>query len=289
MLMPRKKTSEKRKSAARLAKEQQVEKLAKELSKSPVVALFSLQNLPTRYLQRAKAKLRGQAFFRIANSSVLERALKKAKLDALLTNQKGAYGIILSETDPFKLFKELRRSRGQAYAKPGQISPMDIVIPAGETQFPAGPVLSEFKQAGLDVKIVGGKIHISKDKVIVKKGDAISDGAAKILQKLDIKPFDIGVELTYAHRAGTLYASDVLSVDEKAYIDMLVKAFLDARALSVEIAYPTRENVQLLITRAHRNARHLAVERGIPEKEVLDMILAKAQAQAKALELKIGG
>ena len=288
MLMARKNTTVK-KSAARLAKEKQVETLAKEISKYPVVALFSLTNLPARYLQRAKSKLRGQAEFRIAKSAVLERALKKAKLDTLLEHQKGPYGIILSNADPFKLFKELKRSRGQAYAKPGQTAPVDITIPAGETQFPAGPVLSEFKQAGLDVKIVGGKIHISKDKVIVKKGETISDGVAKILQKLDIKPFDIGVELTHAHRGDTLYASDVLDVDEKAYLDRLIKAFLDARTLSVEVAYPTRDNVKLLITKAHRNARVLAVESSFPEKEVLDQILAKAAAHAKALESKIGG
>ncbi|MCX8199901.1 MAG: 50S ribosomal protein L10 [Candidatus Micrarchaeota archaeon] len=287
--MPRKGASEKKKSSARLLKEQQVDKLAKEISKYPVVALFSLTGLPARYLQRAKSKLRGQAEFRIAKSAVLERALKKAKLDVLLESKKGPCGIILSSTDPFKLFKELKRSRGQAYAKPGQISPTDIVIPAGETQFPAGPVLSEFKQAGLDVKIVGGKIHISKDKTLVKKGEAISDGAAKILQKLDIKPFDIGVELATAYRDGTLYASDVLDVDEKAYLDRLVKAFLDARALSVEVAYPTKDNVKLLITKAHRNARALAIESGFPEKEVLDQILAKAAAHAKAIESKIGG
>ncbi|MEM3364440.1 MAG: 50S ribosomal protein L10 [Candidatus Micrarchaeia archaeon] len=287
--MPRKPAGEKKKSAARLLKEQQVDKLAKEISKHKVVALFSLTGLPARYLQRAKSKLRGQAEFRIVKSAVLERALKKAKLDMLFESKKGPAGIILSDIDPFKLFKELKRSRGQAYAKPGQISPTDIVIPAGETQFPAGPVLSEFKQAGLDVKIVGGKIHIAKDKTIVKKGEAISDGAAKILQKLDIKPFDIGVELSTAYRDGTLYASDVLDVDEKAYLDRLVNAFLDARALSVEVAYPTRDNMKLLITKAHRNARALAIESEFPEKEVLDQILAKAAAHAKAIESKIGG
>ncbi len=287
--MPRKKLSQTKKSAARLEKEQQVEKLAKEISKYSVVALFSLTNLPARYLQRAKSKLRGQAEFRMAKGTVLDRALKKAKLEHILTEQKGPYGVILSNTDPFKLFRELKRSRGLAYAKSGQISPMDLVIPAGETQFPAGPILSEFKQAGLDVKITGGKIHISKDKTIVKKGEPIKDGVAKILQKLDIKPFDIGVEMTYALRAGMLYASDVLDVDEKAYLDRLVKAFVDARALSVEVAYPTKGNMKLLITKAHRNARALAVESSFPEKEVLDLILAKAAAHAKALESKIGG
>ncbi len=279
-----------RKSANRLMKEKQVKELSKEIAKYPVVALFRLTALPARYLQRAKSKLRGQAVFRIGKSAVLDRALKAAKLpEEFVQASSGPYGLILSNINPFKLFKELKRSRGQAYAKPGQIAPSDIVVPAGETQFPAGPVLSEFKQAGLDVKIVGGKIHISKDKTLVKKGEAINENVAKILQKLDIKPFEIGVEVDAAFRNGIVYARDVLDVDEQAYLDNLVKAFSDARALSVEIAYPTKDNVELLLAKAFSNARNLAVSEGILEKDVVDIVLSKAQAHANAIKTFIGG
>lgn len=273
-----------KKSANRLKKEKDVQELSKELKKYPVVALFSLTALPARYLQRAKGRLRGKAEFRICKSAVVERALKAAGLpESFVTSGEGPCGVIMTSLGPFELFKELKRSRGQAYAKPGQIAPADITIPAGETPFPAGPVLSEFKQAGLDVKIVGGKIHISKDKVMVKKGEPISDSAAKILQKLDIKPFDIGVELKTAFRDGTLYMRDVLDVDEQEYLRNVLSCFLNARGLSVEVAYPTRDNAALLITKAHRNARALAVSEGIMEKEVVGVILAKAQAHAGAL------
>ncbi|MCX8205716.1 MAG: 50S ribosomal protein L10 [Candidatus Micrarchaeota archaeon] len=273
-----------KKSANRLKKEKEVQELSKELKKYPVVALFSLTALPARYLQRAKSRLRGKAEFRVCKSAVVERALKAAGLpESFVASGSGPCGVIMTSLGPFELFKELKRSRGQAYAKPGQIAPADITIPAGETPFPAGPVLSEFKQAGLDVKIVGGKIHVSKDKVMVKKGEPISDGAAKILQKLDIKPFDIGVELKTAFKDGTLYMRDVLDVDEQEYLRNIVSCFLNARGLSVEVAYPTRDNAALLITKAHRNARALAVSEGIPEKEVVGVILAKAQAHAGAL------
>jgi len=268
----------------RVLKEKQVEELVKEIKKYPVVALFNLNNLPAKYLQKSKSKLKKDAKFKIAKNTVLVRALKKAGLDdGFIGNTNGPFGILLTNLGPFKLFKELKRSRGQAYAKPGQIAPHDIVIPAGETSFPAGPALSEFKQAGLDVKIIGGKIHITKDKVVAKSGEAISDGAAKTLQKLDIKPFEIGVELNSATRGGVIYLRDVLDVDEEEYLNRLVGGFQNARAISVEIAYPTKENIEMLIVKAHNNARNLAVSENIPEKEVLDLILAKAHSQAGAL------
>ena len=271
-------------SKNRVLKEKQVDELSKEIKKYPVIALFKLDNLPTRFLQKSKDKLRNDVKFKVAKNTVLIRALKKAGLnDEFIQSADGPFGILMSNVGPFKLFKELKRTRGEAYAKPGQIAPTDIVIPAGETPFPAGPALSEFKQAGLDVKIVGGKIHIKKDKVVAKAGEEISDTAAKTLQKLDIKPFELGVELSSAHRDGIIYLRDVLDVDEEKYLSDLMGAFNNARTISVEIAYPTKQNIELLIVKAHTSARNLAVSENIPEKEVLDLILAKAHSQAGAL------
>ncbi len=279
-----------KKSKNRLLKEKQVAELTEEIKKYPVVGLFELTNLPARYLQMAKRKLRDKAVFRIAKKAVLLRAIKNVGLpDDFVSNAKGPFGIILTNDSPFMLFKNLKKSRGQAYAKPGQIAPTDITIPAGETPFPAGPVLSEFKQAGLNVKIVGGKIHIASDKVVAKEGEAISEGAAKILQKLDIKPFEVGVELSAAFREGIIYARDILDVDEKEYLNNVVRAFSDARALAVEIGYPAKETIELLLVKAFSNARNLCVSEGILEKDVVDLVLANAQAKATALKNKIGG
>ncbi len=268
----------------RVLKEKQVEELSKEIKKYPVIALFKLDNLPTKFLQKSKAKLKDNVKFKVAKNTVLVRALKKAGLnDEFIQTSDGPFGILMSKIGPFKLFKELKRTRGEAYAKPKQIAPRDIVIPEGETPFPAGPALSEFKQAGLDVKIVGGKIHIKKKKVVAKEGEEISEIAARTLQKLDIKPFEVGVELNSVNRDGIIYLRDVLDVDEEEYLRNLLGAFNNARTISVEIAYPTKQNIDLLIVKAHTNARNLAVSENIPEKEVLDLILAKANSHADAI------
>ncbi len=268
----------------RILKEKQVEEISNEIKKYPVIALFKLDNLPAKFLQKSKSKLKNDVKFKVAKNTVLVRALKKAGLnDEFIQSSDGPFGILMSKIGPFKLFKELKRTRGETYAKSGQIAPHDIVIPAGETSFPAGPALSEFKQAGLDVKIIGGKIHITKDKVVAKEGEPISNMAAKTLQKLDIKPFELGVELNSAHRDGIIYLRDVLNVDEEEYLRNMLGAFNNAVTISVEIAYPTKQNIDLLIVRAHTNARNLAVSENIPEKEVLDLILAKANSHAGAL------
>ena len=75
----------------------------------------------------------------------------------------------------------------------------------------------------------------------------------------------------------------MLNVDEEEYLRNMLGAFNNAVTISVEIAYPTKQNIDLLIVRAHTNARNLAVSENIPEKEVLDLILAKANSHAGAL------
>ena len=54
-----------------------------------------------------------------------------------------------------------------------------------------GPAVSELSALGIRIKIEKGKINIQKSKTIVKKGEKISQAAADLMSKLDIRPFEI--------------------------------------------------------------------------------------------------
>ena len=54
--------------------------------------------------------------------------------------------------------------------------------------------------------------------------------------------------------------------------------------LSVETAFPTKENRELLIQKAYRDAKGLALECAIYNKEVIEELLAKAYRQGKTLQ-----
>ena len=101
--------------------------------------------------------------------------------------------LIITGEDPFKLFKTLKKSESDAYAKPGQETPIDIVVKAGATEFGPGPMLSEFGALGVKTKLEKGKITVLNDAVILKKGEVITPQVASIMQKLDIKPIRIGM------------------------------------------------------------------------------------------------
>jgi len=86
----------------------------------------------------------------------------------------------------------LEESKSPAKAKPGQEAPEDIEIPEGPTDLIPGPAISELGALGIQIQIEKGKIHIKEAKVIAKQGAKISQGAADLMGKLDIKPFSVG-------------------------------------------------------------------------------------------------
>lgn len=272
---------------AKAVKAQKVSELAKLAKGAKVIAIADLRNLPDKHLQSLRKKLRGRAVIAVAKNSLIERALQQAgKATDSMKGITGPTAIIFTDMDPFKLFKLIKESRGKAAAKPGQLAPFDIIVPAGETALPPGPVLTELKQAGLQAQIQAGKVVISKPSTVAKAGEKISDMAAKALQKLGVEPFEVGMELVSAWEAGTIYPRTVLDVDETAFMANLQGAGRNALALSVSIAYPTRASMPLLIGKAARNAKALALGANIYEKDVIDLILARANAQASALMAK---
>ena len=76
--------------------------------------------------------------------------------------------VIFTEMTPFRLYAFLKKNKGKAAAKEGQLAPNDIIVPAGDTGLPPGPALSDLKGAGLQVKIQGPTIEITEDKVVAK-------------------------------------------------------------------------------------------------------------------------
>lgn len=272
---------------AKSVKAKTIAEIARLAKGAKTIAIADLRNLPDRHLQSLRKRLRGKADVIVAKNTLIERGLKQAgKATEVCKEMDGPAAAIFTDLNPFMLYKIIREGRGKAAAKPGQLAPFDIIVPAGETSLPPGPVLTELKQAGVQAAIQGGKVVISKNSPVAKAGEKISLNAAKALQKLGVEPFDVGVELVAAWEEGTLYPRAVLHVDEKAFMAQLSLASVNAMNLSVYAVYPTKMNIRVLIGKAVLVGKTLAVEANIYDKDVIGTILAKAKAQANALGTK---
>ena len=264
------------------------EKLAEEIKSSPVVGLIKLNKIPTKQMQLVRKQLKDRAKIKVTKNAIIKHALDKVKEKIELKEKvDGPTAIIMSDVDAFRLFKELKSIKSRMLIKPGEEAPEDITVPAGDTGIPPGPGMTDLKQAGLPVKIESGSVHISKDTVILKKGERASAKIASALAKLGIEPIEIYVRPTYIWDGGIIFDADTLDVNVEEILANVTNAHERAFRLAYSIKYFTPETVELFVKDAYKNALNLAVNAGIVNDKTAKYILMKAQSEALALAAKL--
>ena len=248
-------------------------KSVKELSdliKNKKTILFAdISNIPGSQFQQISKKLRGKAIVKVPKRNLFLRALDSAKGDKIkeLKEQfKGAVALLFSDLDSYELAALLVKNKSPAKAKQGQIAPEDLEVPEGPTELIPGPAISELGALGIQIQIKGGKIEIKQPKVVTKQGKEISQGAADILSKLNIKPFSIGfIPLSaYDSKENTIYLDIKINTEET--VQELVSGFSKALAFSVEIGYANSETITFMIQKAAKYEK--ALESLSPKEEV---------------------
>lgn len=239
-------------------KQELVTKLQNKIKGVKVVAIASLQNLPSRQLNLIRKKLRGKAEFLITRSTLLQKTLEsRSDLKQIPDHFKGSVAIILTDLDPFKLYALIKAAKSKASAKAGDIAPEDIIVPAGETNLPPGPVLSELKAAKIDARIQGPKITIGKDCKVATKGQPIKPEVAKVLTILGIEPMEISLRILLVKDETMTYAPEVLDVDQEQYKKLLVDGHQRAINLAVYATIFNKESIVIMIQKAARGAAAL--------------------------------
>ncbi len=264
-------------------KKKEVEKLVELIKSHPIVALVDVEGVPAYPLSKMRDNLRGKAILRVSRNTLIDLAIKRAaeelnkpELKKLAEYVKGGAGILVTEMNPFKLYKLLEKSKTPAPAKPGATVPEDVVIPAGPTSIAPGPLVGEMQALGIPARIERGKVSIQKDHLVLKAGETISDRLARILNALGIEPLEVGLNLLAAYEDGVIYTPSVLSIDEEGYLNMIRQAYLNAFNLSVNTAYPTRQTIEAIIQKAYMSAKSVAIEAGYITKETVVEIIGKA-------------
>ena len=267
-------------------KKTEVEEIKKNAAKYTLVGLVDMYGIPAAQVQQIRRNLRGKAVIRVTRNTLIENALGEigGRVADLSKYISGHSAMIFSNDNPFKLFKQLEKTKTKMAAKAGETAPEDIVVEKGPTSFKPGPIVGELQQAGIPAAIEGGKVKIRETKTIVKKGAVISAKIADVMIKLNIKPMDVGLALQAAYFEGDVFEPSVLAIDETAILAQIRLAAAEAFNLSVNAAIPTKDTIAPILTKAVREARGLAVEAAIYEKDVVDAIIGKAQKESIALK-----
>jgi large subunit ribosomal protein L10 len=271
-------------------KPEELKKVVDLIRKYEVIGILDMHKLPTKQAQQIKKSLEGKAAFRMSKKSLLVRALQesgKKNLEQLSEKIINEPALILTNENPFKIFSMLKKSRMPTSAKTGDIAPNDIIIPKGPTSLTPGPAITTLQKVGLKTSVQGGKIAVLTDKVACKAGDVINADMVSVFSLLKIEPMDIGIDIVAAYEDGIIYDRDILNVDTDAYFNDLTDCVRKAVNMSVNIGYPTKLTIEIMIQKAFNEARNLCVDANVIEKDFIDDILRKSAREAKCLESKL--
>jgi large subunit ribosomal protein L10 len=172
-------------------------------------------------------------------------------------------------------------------AKAGDVAAFDVVIPAGNTGQPPGPIIGQLNSVGLPTRIESGSVWVSKDTPVVRKGEVIDERLAGVLSKLGIKPVEGGLAMNVAYDEGLVITKEQLRIDVDGTRKDIEAAYADAFALSLSIAYPTPESTTALLQVAHREAYALSMAAAVPTKETIVDLIKKAYMEMLSLSSRL--
>lgn len=265
---------------------QQLQELPK---KYKVFAIIKMNKVRSTQILPLRKTLKGQVEFVSIKDKVAIKALESLDVPGIkemVGELKGQIMFLFTNMSPFKLNVLLAKNKIMMAARGGDVASIDIVVAAKNTGIAPGPMLTEFKEAGIPTKIDQGTIWIAKDTTPVKKGEAINEKLAALLGKLDIKPVEAGITLNSALEAGIKYSEEEMIIDVEKIRSEFAQAHQEAISLSIEAAYITADNISQILSKASQSARSVSIESGFMTDETKEQILQKADAQAKSLASK---
>ena len=255
-----------------------------------VIALSKMSKVRAAQLMMIRKKFRDDIKIKIVKNKVAIRAFEKVKgvagIENLRNQLEGQCALIFTNINPFKLNLIFSQNKVFLPAKGGDIATKEIFVPSGNTGITPGPVLSEFKTANVPTKIDQGTIWVTRDTLVAKPGDVISTPLASLLSKLNVKPVEAGISVSFAIAEGLQFKEQDLKLNLEEYKEELARSFAQALALATEAGYMTPETVTPLLVKAHQQAISLAIEGGYLTSETAGFVLPRAQMQAQAIANK---
>jgi large subunit ribosomal protein L10 len=264
----------------------EVEAIKDLLKEYKSIGIASLQKVRAAQLQELKKNLAGKVYMKVLKNTLTKLAIENMERDDLKKLEEyleGSNLLLFTNLNPFKLALLLERGKVKTTAKSGDTAAMDVVIPTGNTGQPPGPIISQLNAVGLPTRIESGSVWVSKDTLVVRKGEPISERLASVLSKLGIKAVEAGLSMRAMLDEGIMIDGKQLKIDVEGTRNSLEQSHGEAFALSLNIAYPTTENIAILLQIAHQKAFALSLNATVPTKETIADLVRKAHTEMLGL------
>jgi large subunit ribosomal protein L10 len=265
-------------------KEKEAKKLYS-LVKEANIAVCDTQDIDAYTLQKLRKEAKENNWSVVFTKKVvIERALLNVspELSKFASECKHPF-LIIGQFSASDLSKLIDKFYVRKAPKEGEVAEFDIVIPAGPTTFPPGPMTTMFTSLGIKTKSEGGKISIAQDTVVVKKGNVVSEQVANLLRILGIRPITIHLRILGAKIGNLIIRSELFAINSEYLRKAIAEAYSTALSLAVYKEIPEKEAISRIIQKVYIQAKYLMIFKEIVSAETVGAILLKAVNAAKAL------
>lgn len=250
---------------SRARKELYFQKLKGFLEEYSKAFLITIDNIGASHIQSLRKQFRGKAEILMGKNTMIRKCMKQCveagmtKLEPFIEKINGNVGIVFTNGDLSELKDLITATKKPAPAKAGVVAPSDVILPAGPTGLE--PTATVFLQAlNIQSKIVRGQVELTVSVHLIEKGEKVKAGAAALLQKLGITPFEYGIQLTTVYDNGFVYGAELLDLTDADVLGKFSQGITRIAALGMQIGYPTIATVPHTIAKAFQNLLAIGIE-----------------------------
>lgn len=252
------------------------------------VLVVTADNVGSNQMQQIRSALRGKATLLMGKNTMIRKAIrdhldKTPQLEAILPHIRGNIGFVFTNGDLAEIRAKIMSLKVEAAAKAGAIAPIDVIVPAGNTNME--PTKTSFFQAlSVPTRINKGTIEIINDIHLLSVGHKVNLSQAALLQMLGIRPFQYGLKVITVYDNGAVYPSSVLDLTDEDILKKFFTGVNNLTALSLRIGFPTILSVPHSVINGFKSlvAISLETDYDFPAAEKIKKILSDPAAFAAA-------
>jgi len=245
-------------------------RMNKMLDECSKILVIQIENVTSAMIQAVRMSLRGKGYMLLGKNTMMKKVLQIRKesgneRDIVLYNKlvgdkliAGNVGLLFTNED-LKFIKDLlEKERIQAPARQGAMSPVDVIIPAGNTGLE--PTKTSFFQAlNIPTKIQKGTVEILKDVQILTKGTKVGSSEATLLQMLNVKPFFYSISIGQIVDNGSVYGAWVLDITDEQMREKASAAITNVTAVSLALGLTNKASFPHVVLNAFKNILAISV------------------------------
>jgi len=260
------------------------------------ILIVLCDNIGSSHMQRIRQSLRGQAILLMGKNTMMRRVIRlhleeNPDWEGLLPYITGNIGLVFTNDADLQRIRDIcLGSKVPAAAKAGIKAPADVVVPKGITQLE--PTKTSFLQAlNIASKINKGTIEILQDVQLIKKGDKVGSSESTLLQMLDIRPFEYGLQMVAVYDTGSVFEAAVLDMTDRDILSRFAVGIANVASLSLGVNFPTVAAFPHVVLNGYKNV--LAVALGtsytFPQAELIKQIIENPDAFASSTPAQSSG